>query len=149
MRFRRAFAAMSAAALVGAAALVLGFSADAGATTASHTLKFIAVQEKVITFSKTSQGEQDKDTTTSGKLIGFDTINFTFNPKTGKGTALVALNVKGGVLLGVVPLSLSKPVSKGEVTGGVGAFKDATGTVVAKELNKAGTRLAVTITYTT
>jgi hypothetical protein len=34
---------MSAAALVGAAALVLGFSADAGATTASHTLKFIAV----------------------------------------------------------------------------------------------------------
>ena len=35
----------------------------------------------------------------------------------------------------------------GKVTGGTGAFKGATGTITAKALNKAGTRHAVTITY--
>jgi hypothetical protein len=33
------------------------------------------------------------------------------------------------------------------VTGGTGAFQTATGTIVAKQLNKAGTTTAVTITY--
>lgn len=40
-------------------------------------------------------------------------------------------------------------ISHGKVTGGTGAFKGATGTVKAKNLNSAGTRTAVTITYRT
>ena len=33
------------------------------------------------------------------------------------------------------------------MAGGTGAFKGVTGTIKAKSLNKAGTRTAVTITY--
>ena len=147
MNVRRAIATVSAAALVGGGALALGFSADASANTTSHTLKFISVQEKVIVYSKTSQAEQDKDTTKSGKIIGFDMLNITFNLKTHKGAALVALNVNGGMLFGVVNISNS-PTSTGVVTAGVGKFKGAFGTIVAKSLNKAGTKTAVTVTYT-
>ncbi len=150
MKIRRTIAAMSAAAtLAGGAALALGVSADASATTASHTLKFISVQQKVITWSKTSQGEQDKDVTHAGKLIGFDVLNFKFDPKNGTGTALFDLDLKGGMLFGVVSVSLNSATSKGTVTGGLGAFKDASGAIVAKSLNKAGTKLAITVKYTT
>lgn len=36
----------------------------------------------------------------------------------------------------------------GKVTGGTGAFAGATGRIKAKNLNAAGTRTVVTITYT-
>jgi hypothetical protein len=45
--------------------------------------------------------------------------------------------------------NLSGAVSNGKVTGGTGAFKGATGTITAKNLNKAGTRTAVKVTYRT
>ena len=38
-------------------------------------------------------------------------------------------------------------ITNGKVTGGTGAFARATGTIKAKNLNAAGTRTAVTITY--
>jgi hypothetical protein len=147
MKVRRTIAALSTAALVGGGAL--GFSAAASASTASHTLRFVSVEEKVIVYSKTSQAEQDKDTTNSGKLVGFDMLNFAFNPKTHKGTALAALDLKGGMLFAVLSVSLSSATSHGLITGGIGIFKGASGTIVAKNLNASGTRTAVTITYTT
>ena len=41
------------------------------------------------------------------------------------------------------------PAVHGRVTGGTGAFRGATGTITARNLNKAGTRTAVTIKYHT
>jgi hypothetical protein len=38
-------------------------------------------------------------------------------------------------------------VTKGKVTGGTGRFRGATGTIRARNLNKAGTRTAVRVTY--
>ena len=54
----------------------------------------------------------------------------------------------GGVLYAVLKVSDS-PKSTGVVTGGTGTFKHATGTVAGTDLNKAGTKIAVTITYRT
>jgi hypothetical protein len=62
---------------------------------------------------------------------------------------VVALDVKGGTLLGTLALSQSSPNMKGVVTGGVGIFKGASGTIVSKRANKADTKYAVTITYHT
>jgi hypothetical protein len=149
MKARGVIAALSTATLVGGGALAVGFAAGASATTGTHTLKFTSVQEKVLPVSKTAQLEQDKDVSHKGKLIGFDVLNFKFNPKTSKGTVLIAIDLKGGMLFAVAPVSLSGSKTTGMITGGVGVFKDATGSLVAKDLNKAGTKLAVTITYST
>jgi hypothetical protein len=43
----------------------------------------------------------------------------------------------------------SNPVTHGTVTGGTGIFKGASGTIVAKNLSKSGSRTEVTITYHT
>jgi hypothetical protein len=40
-------------------------------------------------------------------------------------------------------------MSRGTVTGGTGSYQGAAGAILAKNLNSAGTRTAVTITYHT
>jgi hypothetical protein len=150
MKVRTAIAAASAVALIGGGgALALALPAAAsGQPAASHTLKFISEQVHVVIFSKNSEGIQDKDVTSKGKLIGFDQLNLTFNLKTDKGTALVSLDINGGIMLGYFTLSNSTTF-KGFITGGIGNFKGAGGTITAKSLNKAETKTAVTIKYST
>jgi hypothetical protein len=58
------------------------------------------------------------------------------------------LATSGGFVYGVATASNS-PVIHGTVTGGTGIFKGAAGTILAKNLNKAGTKTAITITYHT
>ena len=88
------------------------------------------------------------DVNSKGKTVGFDTLNIVLSPATGKGTILETINAKGGLMIAALPLSKNKTLS-GLVTGGVGAFKDAFGSIVTKALNKSGTRTGVTITYHT
>jgi len=146
MKARIAIAAASAVALISSGgALALAIPA-AASESGSHTLKFISERVNVATFSKTSEGIQDKDVTSKGKLIGFDQLNLVFNPKTGMGTAGVSLDVHGGILIGYINLSGSRTF-KGYITAGIGNFKGAFGTINGKILNKSGTRSAVTITY--
>jgi hypothetical protein len=147
MKARTGIAAASAVLLVSAGGgLALALPAAASGAAASHTLKFTAEQVNDLTFSRTTEGIQDKDVNGRGRLIGFDQLNVTFNPRTGKGLALVTVDVKGGILIGYINLS-SSPAFKGFVTAGVGAFKGAFGTISGRALNKAGTKHAVTITY--
>jgi len=145
MKIRTSVAAAGAAVvLAGAGAILLPAVASAHSTT--HTLKFTAVQLKQANFSKTSGGSAEQDVNSAGKTIGFDVIHFQFNPKTNSGSINVALSTNGGILYGALKASTG-PVIKGTVTGGTGTFKGATGTIVGKQLNKAGTKTAVTITY--
>jgi hypothetical protein len=149
MKIRIAIATASAVALIGGGtALALAIPAAASPSGASHTLKFIAEQTNTVTFTKASEGLQQKDLNAKGKLIGFDQLNVVFNFKTGKGLGSVALDVSGGQLFGELILT-SSPTTHGTVTGGVGIFKGASGTIVGKSLNKAGTKTAVTVTYHT
>ena len=145
MTIRTSIAAAGAAVvLAGAGAVLVPAIASAHSTT--HTLKFTAVQLKQAKFSKTDGGTTEQDVNSAGKTIGFDVINFAFNPTTNTGSLNVALSTKGGILYGALKPS-NGPTIKGTVTGGTGAFQGATGTIVAKSLNKAGTKTAVTIVY--
>ena len=145
MTIRTSIAAAGAAVvLAGAGAVLLPAVASAHSTT--HTLKFTAVTLKGGNFSKTSGGGADQDVNSAGKVIGFDVTNYGFNPTTKAESLNVALSTNGGILYGALKPS-NALVIKGTVTGGTGTFQGATGTIVAKQLNKAGTKTAVTITY--
>ena len=98
--------------------------------------------------SRTSSAESDKDITHARKVIGYDLVRFTFNPKTGKASGGVTAVTKGGFLYGLLILTRN-PVIHGRVTGGTGAFRGATGTISAKTLNHSRTKTAVTINYHT
>jgi hypothetical protein len=148
MKVRTLIAAGAAVALLGGgAALALPAAASTGGSK-THTLKFISVTGKAVTFTKTNSGQSDTDVNSKGKTVGFDTLNISFNPKTSKGSILVTVDASGGFLIGVLPVSKGK-ILTGVITGGIGTYKDAFGSIVTKNLNKPGTRTAVTIKYTT
>ena len=132
--------------LVPAASASTSDSASTGAKT--HTLTFTSVQESMVNFSQTASAQQDKDVNKAGKVIGYDLLYLVFNPKTETAKLNFTAVTSGGFVYGAASAS-SSPVIHGTVTGGTGAFKGAAGTIVAKNLNKAGTKTAVTITYHT
>ena len=147
MKMRAPIAAASAAAILGAGAFVL--PAVASSTATSHTLKFISVSKKSIMLTKASGAQQDTDVSKAGKTVGFDMLYF--KATSASSAALnITVDTTGGFLYGTAKISFKTgAVTDGKVTGGTGSFKGATGTIKAKNLNKAGTRTAVTITYHT
>ena len=84
----------------------------------------------------------------AGKVIGYDLLHVVFNPTAQTAAVDVVFVDRAGFMYGVATAS-DRPVLHGRVTGGTGSFKGATGTFVAKNLNSAGTKAAVTITYRT
>lgn len=144
MKVRTSIAAVGTAALLGGTGAFL-VPAAASAHSVTHTLKFTAVQQKSASFSRTIAFAAD-DVNKAGKIIGFDVIYVEFNPKTHTASGGLTLDTNGGFLYGTLEFTNS-PVTHGRVTGGTGRFKGATGTITGKDLNKSGTRTAVTITY--
>jgi hypothetical protein len=121
-------------------------SANSSAALAkTHTIRFKSVTLKQHNFSKTSFGETGKDVR-HGTIVGFDTINGKFHPKTRSANGAVAFSTKGGMLIGKLTFS-NGPITTGRVTGGTGKFKNATGTIKGTNLNKSGTRTAVVIVW--
>lgn len=143
MKVRTSVAIAGTAGLIATGALLL--PAAASPSHATHTLKFTAVALRGTNFSKTSQGEADKDVV-AGRIIGFDELYSVFNPATMTGRGGVTLVTGSGFLYGTLRFGHG-PVTHGRVTGGTGKFKGVTGTIVGTNLNKSGTRTAVTITY--
>ena len=148
MKIRTSLAAAGAAIVLGTTgALVL--PAVASAHSASTTLKFISVTKSSTMFGKTSGGQQDTDVNAAGKTVGFDMLYFKSVSAT-TGNVNVTVDTTGGFLYGTLTINFKTGViSNGKVTGGTGSFAGATGTIMAKNLNPAGTRTAVTITYST
>ena len=141
MKIRTTIAAASTVAALGiTGAIVLPAAASAHAVT--HTLTFPSVEQAQAQFSATSMGFEDKAISKADKVIGYDVLNVTADPTTGKVSAWVTLDTAGGLLYGTLKVS-SNPVSHGTVTGGTGA----TGTITAKSIS--ATKTAVTITYQT
>jgi hypothetical protein len=146
MRIRLAIVSASAVALLGAGAAVLPAAAATPAA-ASHTLSFVSVTKNSINFTKKTGGAQGTDLSKAGKTVGFDQLYFTVTSSSG-GVINATFDTKGGFIYATAMFN-SGPVIHGKVTGGTGAFKGATGTLKAKNLNSAGTRTAITITYRT
>jgi hypothetical protein len=143
MKARTSIAIVSSAGLIGAGAFLL--PAAASPSHPSHTVKFTAVSLHDVNFAKTSQGETDKEVV-AGKVIGFGLVDSNFDPKTMTGKGGLTVMLKSGFIYGTLTFGAS-PVTNGVVTGGTGKYKDATGTILAKNLNKSGTKTSVTITY--
>jgi hypothetical protein len=145
MKVHTSIAAAGAAALiVGGGAILVPAAASAHSVT--HTLKFTAVTRKSASFSRAAAGQAENDINKAGKIIGFDVIYIAFSQKTDAASGGVTLDTGGGFLYGTLKFT-NGPVTHGRVTGGTGRFKGATGTITGKNLNKSGTRTAVTITY--
>ena len=144
MKLRTSLPAAGVAAALGTGALVL--PAVASASSATHTLKFTAVTNKSIMFTKTSGGSQETDVNAAGKTIGFDVLYFAASSAT-TANINVTFDTTGGLLYGTANVTKSGAVSNGKVTGGTGAFAGATGTIKAKSASK--NHEAITITYST
>jgi hypothetical protein len=144
MKLRTSLAAIGAAAVLGTTG-ALTLPAMASAHSGTQTLKFVSVTKKSIMLTKTSGAQQDTDVNAAGKTVGFDMLYFVAASAT-TGAVNVTVDTTGGFLYGTLTLKTGV-LTNGKVTGGTGAFAGATGTIKAKNLNKAGTRTAVTITY--
>jgi hypothetical protein len=148
MNIRTSIIAAGAAVVLGTTgALVLPAVASAHSTT--HTLKFISVTKQSIMFTTATGGQQDTDVNSAGKTVGFDMLYFKSVSAT-TGNVNVTVDTTGGFLYGTLTINFKTgAISNGKVTGGTGSFAGATGTIMAKNLNPAGTRTAVTIIYST
>ena len=144
MKLRTSLAAAGTAAVLGVTgALVL--PAVASAHSSTHTLKFISVQKASVSFSKTTNGQQDTDVNTAGKTVGFDMLYITAVSAT-TANVNVTGDFSGGFLYGTGTINFKTGAfSNGKVTGGTGAFAGATGTIKTKTISK--TKTAVTVTY--
>jgi hypothetical protein len=149
MKHRIAVAALATTAALGGTCAFLVPAASASASPVKqHTLTFTSVQESLVNYSRTVSAQQDRDVNKAGKVVGYDLLYLVFNPKTETARLNFTADTSGGFVYGVANAS-SSPVIHGTVTGGTGIFKGAAGTLLAKNLNNAGTRTAVTITYHT
>jgi hypothetical protein len=143
MKVRTSAVLVGATAITGTGAFLL--PAIAAPHAATHTLKFTSITKSQTNFSKSQFGQADVDKS-GGKIIGFDTLNIKFIPKTNTGKGNVVVNLKAGFINSTLKISSTGAIT-GKLTGGTGKFKNVTGTLAATNLNKAGTRTAVTITY--
>lgn len=149
MKVRTYVATAAAAGMLGTGAFLLpaaAASTQPACGCSVHTLRFISVTKNGIEFSKTNFAQQDTDVTSKGRVIGFDQLNLTVNPKTGRGHGNFTFDYKGGFIYGTLRLKATGGAT-GRLTGGTGKFTRVTGSLVARDLNKAGTRTAVTIRY--
>ena len=149
MKHRITVAAVAAAtALSGACAFGVSAASASPSAPKNHTVSFTSVQEAMVNLGQHTASEQDKDVNKAGKVIGYDLLYFVFNPKTETARLNFTAVVNGGFIYGVANAG-ANPTIHGTVTGGTGTFKGAAGTILAKNLNQAGTKTAITITYHT
>jgi hypothetical protein len=146
MKLRASLAVIGTAVVLGTTG-ALALPAVASTHSPTHTLKFVSLTNKSIPLTKKSGAEQDTDVNAAGKTIGFDMLYVAFTSPT-VGAGRLTLDVAGGFLYGTFSIDpkTGNPTNA-KVTGGTGAFAGATGTIKVKNLNAAGTRTAVTITY--
>jgi hypothetical protein len=147
MKIRRSITAAGAAVVLGTTA-ALTLPAVASAHDATHRLNFIAVAVNSVAFTKTTEGVQDTDVNRAGAIIGFDNLYLRFTSKA-SASGRATLDIKGGFIYSTIATSNGGKTFHGKVTGGTGAFTDATGRFTARAINKTGTKAAVTLTYRT
>ena len=146
MNKRLGLAALGSAGVLAVGATVVPAALATPRTTA-HTLHFHSLTLKQKQLSNRWFSESDKDVR-NGKVIGYDVLLF-HATSNNTATARVAFTSKGGFLYGKFNATFTSTTFHGKVTGGTGIYKGATGTLLAHNLNSAGTRTAVTLTFTT
>ncbi len=135
--------ALAAGGSLAATSLLSPAAASTHVARTSHALEFTAVRGSQLRFGKRDFGEQGR-AVQEGKEIGFYSLSLHFGHRSGSGS--FSLDLKGGHLYGTLHVT-NGPDSSGRITGGLGTFKGATGTLKAHNENRSGSRTDVTITY--
>jgi hypothetical protein len=117
------------------------------ARSSKHTLTLTAVATKTVGYGQAYITEASSDYNTKGRLVGFDVLHFTENPTKRMVTIDGAFDMEDGIIYTTFTTSTSSPKATGEVIGGTGAYRHATGTIAAT--TKSSTKTAVKIVYTT
>ena len=108
------------------------------------TLKFTSRTDHTVNFTDTTSVNQDTDLDSTGKTIGYDNTYVTATDANNL-SADAALAINGGFLYATFTTSDGGQTWSGEVTGGTGKFKGATGIVTATAASQ--TELEVTVDY--
>jgi hypothetical protein len=120
-----------------AAVLALGAAAATGAT----TINFTSVTKSQ---GNTKTGFVSReDVLQGGKKVGSDVLRCTFGK--GKARCRVTVTLPKGTVVGTFTIAESSNGGAITVVDGTGAYADAAGTGTFRNLNKQGTRTAVTL----
>lgn len=142
---RNVIIASAGAALV-AGVVTVSAVATAAPTTTNHTIKLVATQIASHQFSRSTASEADVDRHL-GKVIGYNVLSEKFSSTGGVIAGSYAPPGGGNLYFEInTPIPITKTLH-GKVTGGSGKFAGASGTITATELNKTGTKTAVTIRW--
>jgi hypothetical protein len=116
------------------------------ASGATHTLSFKSIQLKSVNTSSNSFVNIGKDVV-KGKTIGGNLLSCRFHPAAHHFSCTLTFALKGGQMYGTFNLVNSTPdnLKHGEITGGVGAYKGVTGTLVGTSAGHNNEN--VTVTY--
>jgi hypothetical protein len=137
MNTRTSVAAMGAAAALATGGFLLALPASA--SSATHTLKFTADTKSQHNLGKSGGVSFDHDLSAGGKVIGYDVVTFV-----SQSGGDVAVGLNGGMIYAHLEFSSSGAVT-GKVTGGVGKYAHAAGSVKGVAISKNKTK--VTVTY--
>jgi len=132
MKLRTSLAAAGAAIVLGTTGAFV-IPAVASAHSATHTLKFTAVQKATVGFTRATGGIQDTDVNTTGKTVGFDMLYFAATSASGVAVNFT-VDTKGGFLYCTFTFNPK-----------TGVVAEATGTIKVKTISN--TKHAITITY--
>jgi len=140
----RAGLAAGAAATVVAAGISVAAASTGSASATSHTMRFVGAQiQDVMAHDKDVATDKD---TTKGETVGYDVTSCAVDIQTHVATCTVAVARAKGILYGRAKVNVDTGKGTGTVTGGLGGYKGATGSVtISPGPNQNSTK--ITITY--
>jgi hypothetical protein len=118
----------------------------AKAKSSAHTLTLTAVATKTVSYGQAYTTEASADYNTKGRLVGFDVLHFTENRSKRLVTVDGSFDMEDGIIYTTFTTAASSAKAVGEVIGGTGPYRQATGTITAT--TKSPSKTAVTIVYT-
>lgn len=116
------------------------------AKASAHTLTLTAVATKTVSYGQAYTTEASADYNTKGRLVGFDVLHFTENRSKRLVTVDGSFDMEDGIIYTTFTTAASSAKAVGEVIGGTGPYRQATGTITAT--TKSPSKTAVTIVYT-
>jgi hypothetical protein len=123
----RAALAAGVTAVAGAAGVSAAVASTGGTSATSHTMRFVANQLQDV-MSHQKDVATDKNAT-NGNTVGYDVTSCAVDIHTHVATCTVAVARAKGILYGRAKVNVDTGRGSGTVTGGLGGFKGATGSV--------------------
>ncbi len=138
-------------AAAGTALIPLVSSAQAAVPSAPaatvHSYAFTSIPQKQQNYTQFTGDGISTDVNAKGKVVGYDTNDFSASAKTKVVISWETVDVPGGQLLLSFTSKFDSGVAKGTVTGGTGAYLGAKGSAIASIVGASGAE-AVTIKFT-